>query len=154
MTFALTRVHAAIAALLLSPIIGFAQYGTAPSGYYPISYGGSTFKGVVIENQGNQILLTFTNNATTQTFTATFETGCSVPTNSPSGPPMLPANIPKGTSMTAFFNTRTKKVEGKKIKENVVIAIAFDTWNGHKIAEDKKKIYLCTSDKHVGLTAY
>lgn len=66
----------------------------------------------------------------------------------------MPANIPKGTAMTAFFNTKTKKVDGKKIKENVVTAISFDTWTGHKIAKDKRKIFWCTSDQHLQFRAY
>ncbi len=47
-------------ALPFLSIIAFAQYGTAPSNYYPNSYGGSVFKGVVTENIDNQIVLTFT----------------------------------------------------------------------------------------------
>jgi len=148
------RKHALLVSLLLSPSVGFAQYGTAPNNYYPNSYSGSIFRGVVTDNKDNQIVLTFANDKDTQTFTAPFETGCSVPTTPPGGPPTMPANIPKGTAMTAFFNTKTKKVDGKKIKENVVIAISFDTWNGHTIAEDKRKIFWCTSDKHLQFRAY
>ncbi len=141
-------------ALPFLSIIAFAQYGTAPSNYYPNSYGGSVFKGVVTENIDNQIVLTFTKGDSTQTFTAPFETGCSVPTTPPGGPPVMPADIPKGTAMTAFFNTNTRKVDGKKIKENVVIAVAFDTWQGHKITDSKKRIFWCTNDRHLQFRAY
>jgi hypothetical protein len=41
---------------------------------------------------------------------------------------MMPADTPKGTVMTAFFNATTKKVDGKRIKENLIIAIAFEVW--------------------------
>jgi hypothetical protein len=148
------RRHIALAALLLFPTIGAAQFGTAPSNYYPNNYGGSVFRGVVTENIDNQIVLTFTKGDSTQTFTAPFETGCSVPTTPPGGPPIMPADIPKGTAMTAFFNTNTRKVDGKKIKENVVIAVAFDDWQGHKIADSKKRIFWCTNDRHLQFRAY
>jgi len=141
-------------AICFLSIIVSAQYGTAPNNYYPDSYNGSVFKGVVTETRDDQIILNFTKGSNTETFTGLFETGCSVPTAQQGGPPMMPANIPKGTTMTAFFNTRTKKVDGKKIKQNLIIAIAFDIWQGQKIAEDKKKIYWCTDSHHLQFRAY
>jgi hypothetical protein len=144
-----------LSVLLFLPIIGSAQYGSAPNNYYPDSYTGSVFKGVVTENIDNQIVLTFTKDDSTQTFTGLFETGCSVPTTPPGGPPLMPADIPKDTAMTAFFNARTKKVDGKKVKENVVIAIAFDTWKGHKMGEFKKQIiFWCVNSNHLQFRAF
>ncbi|MGA9305471.1 MAG: hypothetical protein WBW31_08715 [Candidatus Sulfotelmatobacter sp.] len=148
------RKRTLLLALLFYPIIGCAQYGTAPNNYYPYSYGGSIFRGVVADNKDDEIVLTFTKGSNTQTFTAPFETGCSVPTTPPGGPPIMPADIPKGTAMTAFFNATTKKVDGKKMNENVVIAISFDIWQGKKIAEDKRKIFWCTNDRHLIFRAY
>jgi hypothetical protein len=54
---------------------------------------------------------------------------------------MMPSDIPTGTVMTAFFNRITRKNEQQKIKENVIIAISFDVWQGQKVREDKKKTY-------------
>ena len=81
-----------------------AQYGTAPNNYYP-------------DNK-------------TETFTGVFETGCSVPARD--GRRMMPIDIPTGTVMTTFYNAETKKVDGKKIKQNLIIAIAFEVWQGQK----------------------
>jgi hypothetical protein len=67
---------------------------------------------------------------------------------------MMPPDIPKGTAMTVLFNRRTRKVDGKNIKENLVIGIAFDTWQGQKVPEDKKMIYLCTSNPIVKFRAF
>jgi len=44
--------------------------------------------------------------------------------------------------MTAFFNAVTKKLNAQKIKENVILAIAFDTWQGQEIAKEKKRIFV------------
>jgi hypothetical protein len=146
--------YALIFAMLFASMGASAQYGRAPNSYYPYSYSGSIFKGVVTENKDDQIVLNFTKGSKTQTFTGPFETGCHVPTTPPGGPPVRPADIPKGTAMTAFFNARTKKVDGKKVTENVVIAISFDTWQGREIAEDKRRIFLCTNDQQLHFRAY
>jgi hypothetical protein len=143
-----------LATICFLSVSASAQYGTAPNNYYPDSYNGSIFQGVVTEARDDQIILTFTKGSSTETFTGLFETGCSVPTAKQGGPLMMPTNIPKGTAMTAFFNARTKRVDGKKIKENVIIGIAFDIWQGQKIAEDKKTIYWCTTSRHLQFRAY
>jgi hypothetical protein len=148
------RNHILLFALLFLPLIGSAQYGTAPNNYYPSSYSGSVFKGVVTENSDDQIVLTFTKDDSTQTFTARFETGCSVPTTPPGGPPIMPGYIPKGTEMTVFFNMRSKKVDGKKINENVAIAIAFDTWKGHKVSELKRQVFWCVNSQNLQFRAF
>ena len=57
---------------------------------------------------------------------------------------MTPSDIPNGTVLTAFFHADARKVNGQKLKENVILAITFDRWQGQKIADDKKKIYYCT----------
>jgi hypothetical protein len=134
------------------PIIVSAQYDAAPNNYYPDTYNGSIFTGVVTETGDNQITLTFTKGSKTDTFTGLFETGCSVP--SKDGRRMIPTDIPKGTVMTTFFNSRTKKVDGKKLKENLIIAIAFEVWQGQRVADDKKIIYWCTDSRHLQFRAY
>jgi hypothetical protein len=126
-----------------------AQYGTAPSNYYPDKYNGSSFTGIVTAASNDQLTLTYTKGSKTETFTGRLEAGCSVPRDDKSGRKMNAEDIPKGTSMEAFFNTVTKKVDQQKIKENVILAITFDTVNGQKIPDEKKLVYLCTNDRHV-----
>lgn len=135
-------------------IMASAQYGTAPNNYYPSSYNGSIFKGVVTESKDDQITLTSARGNSTESFTGRFETSCSVPTIKDEGLTMMPTDIPKGTTMTVFFNTRTKKVDGKKIKENLIIAIAFDIWKGQKVPENKRRICLCSENRVLQFRAF
>ena len=128
------------------------QYGTAPNNYYPNNYGGSTFTGTVTEAKDNQITLTFTKGSKTDRFTGLFETGCSVPSKN-SGR-MMPTDIPTGTVMTVFYNGTSKKVNGRKIRENLIVAIAFDVWQGQRIAEDKKMIYSCNKSARLQFKAF
>jgi len=127
----------------------FAQYGTAPSNYYPDKYNGSTFTGIVTAADNDLLTLTYTKGNKTETFTGRLEAGCSVPRADGSNQRMNATDIPQGTSLQAFFNTVAKKVDQKKVKENVILAIAFDIVNGQKISDDKKLIYLCTNERHV-----
>ncbi len=125
----------------------YSQYGTAPSNYYPPNYSGSTFTGEATDTKNDQITLNYTKNSKTETFAGRFERPCSVP--STDGRNMTPSDIPKGTVLTAFFYTEARKVNGQKLKENVILAIAFDNWHGQKVADEKKKIYYCTDVRHL-----
>jgi hypothetical protein len=146
------RTIAAIVWASLFPAVTLAQFGTASNNYYPDKYNGSTFTGTVIEVKGDQITLTYTNKDKTDTFTGHFEANCSVPNVSGRG--MTASDLPVGTVMTAFFNGETKKVNGQKHKENVILAISFDVWQGEKIRDDRKKIYLCSTSPHLQFRAW
>jgi hypothetical protein len=136
------------------PVISYAQYGTVPSNYYPEKYNGSIFTGVVTETGDDEIVLNYTKGSKTEVFKGRFETGCSVPRADKSGRKLMPPDIPKGTSLTVFFNSDTKKANGTKVKENVILAIAFDSVQGQKISDDKKMIYPCTKSTAVHFRAY
>jgi hypothetical protein len=131
---------------------GFAQYGTAPNNYYPDKYNGSTFTGTVTEAKDDQITLKYTKGSKVDIFTGRFETSCSVP--SASGRHMVPSDIPPGTVMTAFFNRDTRKVDGQKVKENLILAISFEVWQGQKIAQDKRVIHSCSTNSHLQFRAW
>jgi hypothetical protein len=145
---------AACALLLVSAAIR-AQYGTAPSGYYPASFNGSTFKGSVTAISNDEVTLSFSKGADTETFTAHFETGCSIPGEA--GKPariMLPGNIPVGSGLTAFYFTGTDKSDAKKGKENWIAAISIDAWGKRKIPEDRQGIMYCTNSKLLNFQAF
>ncbi len=148
-----TRVAAGIFSSLIATL-ALAQYGTAPNNYYPDNYNGSTFTGTVAETKDDQITLTYAKPDKTDTFIGRLETACSVPRADSSGRGMNASDIPRGTVMTAFFNVGNRKLNGQKIKENLILAISFITWQGQNIAEDKRTIYLCTAGKHVQFRAY
>jgi hypothetical protein len=125
-----------------------AQYGNAPNNYYPSTYSGAIFTGTVSANKDDQVTLTFENKGQVETFVGRLDKNCSV--SSKSGRGMTAADFPLGTEVTAFFNEETKKKgHGEKAKENVIIAVAFDSWNGQKITEDKKKIFWCTDNRQL-----
>jgi len=128
---------------LLFSIMAVAQYGTAPNGNFPANYNGDTFTGTVTAAEGDQLTLTYTKGGKTETFVGKLGAGCSVPTTNKSERRMIASDIPQGTVATAFFNRNTKKVDGQKVKENLLIAIRFDVWQGQKIEDDKKKIWPC-----------
>jgi hypothetical protein len=125
-------------------VSAMAQYGTAPTGYYPDKYTGSTFAGVVTDTRDDQLPLSNTKGNKNAIFAGKFETPCLVPSVDKNSHGMFVSDIPLGTVMTVYFMTNTKKVEDQKIKENLILAIRFDIWKGQRVAEDKKKIYLCT----------
>jgi hypothetical protein len=126
---------------LFFSIVAVAQYGSVPTGSFPPDYNGDTFTGTVTAAEGDQLTLTYTKGSKTDTFVGKLGAGCSVPTNDKSDRKMTAADIPQGTVLTAFFNRNTRKIDGQKVKENLLIAIAFNVWNGEKI--EKKKIWPC-----------
>jgi hypothetical protein len=134
------------------PAATLAQYGVAPNNYYPDRYAGSTFTGTVTEVKDGQITLTYSKKDKTDTFTGHLEANCSVPTVNGLG--MTASDLTLGTVITAFFNGETKKVNGQKQKENVILAVSFDVWQGTKIADDKKKIYPCSTSHHLQFRAW
>jgi hypothetical protein len=130
--------------MLLVPAIA-GQYGTAPNGYYPQNYYGSIFTGTVIETTSDEVTLKYKKGNKEQLFVGRFESGCSVPRGDKSGRKLMPPDIPQGTVLTAFFDKKERKIKDKKVKENVIIAIAFDVWEGKKIPDDKKLVYQCSN---------
>jgi hypothetical protein len=134
------------------PAAALAQHGSAPNNYYPDKYNGATFTGTVTEVKDDQITLTYTKKDKTDSFTGHLESNCLVP--SVNGKGMAATDLPLGTVITAFYNVETKKVNGQKQRDNVILAVSFVVWQGQKIADDKKKIYLCTNDNHVQFRAW
>ena len=151
-----THSLAAIAcAFLLASVAIPAQYGTAPAGYYPSKFTGSTFKGTVTSVSNDEITLTYSKGTKTQTFTGRFEAGCSVPAE-PGKPAriMLPVNIPVGSGLTAFYSTKDEKDGGTKVKENWIVAISVDAWGQRKIAEERQGIMYCVKSKLLSYQAF
>ena len=136
-------------AMVLWPVflaaLASAQYGVAPTGFYPDQYTGSTFTGTMSNAkgpEGDRLTLTFTKGDKVDAFTGHFETACAVPSSKGGG--MMPSDIPEGTVMTAFFNGESHK--GKKTRDNLILAISFHVWQGQKVEESKRKVYFCTSN--------
>ena len=140
--------------LVYAANVAIAQYGTAPNNYYPVNYNGSTFTGVVAETADDELVLNYTKGSKTEVFRGKFETGCSVPRADHADRKLMPSDIPEGTAMTAFFNSATSKTNGAKLKQNVILAIAFNSVQGEKIADEKKMIYSCTKQTMLHFKAF
>lgn len=121
--------------------ISLGQYRDAPNGYYPDNYMGATFIGEITDVNESQLTLTYTKKNKVETFTGRFEAPCSVPLKN--GRAMKTSELPKGTVLTAFFITNTKKVNGQKEKENVVIAISVAGVQGVKIEDLDRVVSYC-----------
>ena len=64
------------------------------------------------------------------------------------------ADIPLGTVMTVFYNHGSRQEGGRKVDENRIIAIAFNEYNGQKVPEEKRLIYLCTDETQMQYRAW
>jgi hypothetical protein len=133
-------------AIMLFTVARFAtaQHGTAPNGYYPQNYGGDTFTGVVTsaDDATQSITLEYTKGSKSETFTGRLDQSCSIPTKD--GNPMKASDIAPGTDLTVYYNRKTTKVGDQRQSENVIIAVAFNSFNGKPISEASRKVYPCT----------
>lgn len=102
---------------------------------------------MVTETADDEIVLNYTKGDKTEVFKGRFETGCSIPRADRTGRKLMPTDIPKGTSLTAFSNSITKKANGGKIKENVILAIALDSVHGQKTGQQEADLQLYKIDR-------
>jgi hypothetical protein len=121
-----------------------AQYGTAPSGYYPVNYGGSTFTGVVTDASDDQIIMTQDRKGKVESFTGRPETGCSVPRSDGSSSKMNAPEFPRSTQITVLFYTATKQLGGQKVQENQIVGLTFNEYQGKPVPVEKRRVYSCT----------
>ena len=132
-----------------------AQYGSAPNGYYPPTYSGSTFTGKFVKGDADQNLtLIYSKGSKSETFVGRLAAGCGVPTQGGSKRLMNATDLPEGSVVTAFFQKVTRKEGDKKIKENQIIAISFAEVGGQKISDEERRIYLCIPTGHVIFKAF
>jgi len=96
----------------------FAQHGSAPDGYYPRGYSGDTWTGEVVstDDTTREITLTYTNKNKSETFTGILIENYQVKTKDGSMKELKPSGIPKGAHITVFYQAKTKKAGGNKVK--------------------------------------
>jgi len=143
---------AVIAVLCVGTHLVLAQHATAPNGYYPETFNGDTFRGTVasVYDSTESLTLHFEKGNKLQDFTGRIEQPCAIPTKN--GQPMRASDIPLGTDITAYYLESKDKTTGQK--QNLIIGIAFNSFNGNSIPEDKRKMYYCTGQAHVKFRAY
>lgn len=132
----------ATAMLLLCGVVS-AQYGTAPNNYYPDSYDGVTFTGTVVSATQDTITLSYTHGNRTDTFEGYVTAPCNLPETRTTTRPTPLSGVPTGAVITAFYETKTIKVAGRKEKKNHIIAVMFQQVTSKPIADTHKAIFYC-----------
>jgi hypothetical protein len=115
--------------LMTGCIAVFGQHGTAPEGHYPKDYSMDTWTGEVVSanNKTREITLTYANGTKSETFTGVLKDNFRLNTKDGSLKELNPSGIPKrdGTAMfriskgdriTVFYQAKTRKVDGNKVK--------------------------------------
>jgi len=107
-----------LAAILLATRPAFGQHGSAPPGYYPPGYSGDIWTGEVVstDDTTREITLAYTNGTKSETFTGVLKDNYQVKMKDGSMKELKPSGIPKGARITIFYQAKTKKVNGNKLK--------------------------------------
>ena len=126
----------------------WAQKGTAPNGYYPSNYSGATFTGAIQSAvpEHEEITLVYTKGDKSEIFVGRMESPCSWEDKKGTIHTINVSEIPKGTVLTAFYETVTKKIDDRKVKVNSIIAISTKELDGQKIPDEKRVIIPCTEN--------
>jgi hypothetical protein len=104
--------------LMTACIAAFGQHGTAPAGYYPVGYAMDIWTGEVVstDDTTREITLTYTNGKKSETFTGVLKDKFEVKMKDGSMKELNPSGIPKGARITVFYQAKTRKVGGNKVK--------------------------------------
>jgi hypothetical protein len=97
----------------------FAQHGSAGTGYFPLGYAGDTWSGEVVSSSDTtrEITLTYTNGKKSETFTGVLIDNYRVKSQQDGSMIELkPSDIPKGARIIVFYQAKTKKANGNKVK--------------------------------------
>jgi hypothetical protein len=122
-----------------------AQKGTAPNGYYPITYNGNIFTGTLesVDKEKQDITIAYVHGDKTEKFTGRFENRCSWSSKDGIEHSFGVEDIPKGTVLTVFYKIRTEKMATEKVNENSIFAVSYKTLHGNQIPPNKRLIVFC-----------
>ena len=113
--------------LLLVPTCQ-AQYGVAENGYYPPTYNGQTFTGVVVStnDETREVTLNYTNpqDGQTQTFVGVIQKGYSVRMKDGSLREVKPSTMKAGATFRVYYSEANKKINGVKTTVKTIFLIA------------------------------
>lgn len=130
------------------------QKGTAPNGYYPPGYNGSTFTGSVESTDAGQLTLLYASGRKQERFVGRLEASCVWTDKGGTVHTVEVAAVPKGIVLTAFYNSVTTKSGDQKIRENLILAISYAEQNGKTIPDDKRVIVGCSQQRIVQFKAF
>jgi hypothetical protein len=145
-----------VVVLVLAVACG-AQHASAPNGYYPETYGGSTYQGMLesVDPAKQEFTLLFRKKDKEERFTGILEDGCAVPNAAHKSRKMKVEDLPKQSTLVAFFMPRTiKQNDGTKSKVNSVFAVSFRELDGQKINPEHWTIYYCMQPTRLVFRAY
>ena len=135
----------------------WAQRGVAEPGYYPIGYNGDIFTGnFVSSGNANEVKLVYKHGSKTESFEGTIQSSCHAPIkDKPSEEKELNlTSVPDGTVLTVFYTPEKIKVDGKKVRTNLVWGLRFDSWNGQKLTNPHRPIILCSHQNSMPFRAF
>jgi hypothetical protein len=125
------------------PGVAAAQHGSASSGYFPQGYFGDTFTGTVVKTTDNTISLQYAHGDKTQAFEGRIDSPCTLPVSKVGAQDMSLAAIKPGAVVMAYYVEQTVKADGRKQKENHVIALSFRELEGKPVTEKQDTIFYC-----------
>src|SRR6185437_15142368 len=133
--------------VILAPMwTAAAQKGSAPPGFYPNNYNGDTFTGEVVAANDRELTLAYHKRSNTELFVGTTESACMAKTKQGQMKELHLTAIPKGTVLTAFYNSESEKQpDGTKKKANVIIAVRFDVLEGQKLTNPDRPVISCSN---------
>lgn len=94
------------------------QHGSAPNGYCPMGYAGDTWTGEIVstDDTTREITLVYKSEKKSETFTAVLKDNFQVKMKDGSMKELKPSGISKRARITVFYQAKTKKVNGNKVK--------------------------------------
>ena len=138
------------------PSYGQAQERSAPNGYYPYDFNGTTFTGRVesVDNDRQELTLVYTNKAHEDRFIGRLDAPCSIKDRNGAVRGFGVSGIPKGTVLMAFYVPETDKSSGQSKKQNRIFAISSVELEGKKIPDEKRVIILCSPPQQLKFMAF
>jgi hypothetical protein len=131
-----------------------AQKGTAPDGYYPSNYSGSTFTGSLqpASKDTPGFTLIYTRGGKSETFYAQLESKCKLTNKAGVTQSFGMEAFSEGAVLTVYYTTSKNKNTHEK--QNVAIAISFAEKKGNKIPDDMRIIIMCTEHPQLQLKGF
>jgi hypothetical protein len=82
------------------------------------------------------------------------ESACNWKDKSGAAHSVTASDIPKGSVLTAFYDTHTTKSGGEKIRENSIFSLSYAEVNGKRIPEEKRVAVACSNRTFLSFKAF
>jgi hypothetical protein len=131
-----------------------AQNGTAPDGYYPATYSGSTFTGTLqpAGNDPSRFTLVYTKNGKSEAFAAQLESKCKLTNKAGVTQSFGMEAFSEGAVLTAYYRAAKNKTTHEK--ENIAFALSFAEKKGSKIPDDKRMVIMCVEQSQLHFRSF